>query len=302
MLEYTRCNLCGEDNYEVFMETKSLHREPLQDTVKDYLPTTFSLGLKRIVKCKNCGLLCTNPRLSKREIKEFYRSTEDPFYIDQRHFKEIQAARYIRQIERFRSPPARILDVGCYAGFFLKIAQQRGYQVIGLEPSLWAVEYARKELGLEVMQGFIKDIEFKPQTFDIATMYQVIEHLTDPVEDLTTLQHILKKDGLLVIETPDIGSFCSQIFKRHWWFLMEMHNFYFTFDTLTYLLRKTGFEILKVCRPLKTTGLDFLIHRLSSYKAIPVSLLKPMMEKFALGNLYFNINLRDMLLVYASKR
>lgn len=301
MLEYTDCNLCGENNYEVFSEEKSLPREH-KDIVNDYLPTSFSQESKRIVGCKNCGLLYTNPRLSEREIKKIYQSTQDPFYINQRYFKEIQAARYIKEIGIFKRPPGRILDIGCYAGFFLKVAQKRGWQVSGLEPSLWAVDYARRDFGLEVTAGFIEDIEFKPGTFDVITMYQVIEHLTHPLEDLTILQRVLKKDGLLVIETPDIGSFFARLFKRHWWFLMEMHNFYFTLKPLICLLKKTGFDILKVCRPLKTTSFDFLIHRMEAYRFIPISLIKSVVKKLALDNLYININLRDMLLIYASKR
>jgi SAM-dependent methyltransferase len=99
----------------------------------------------------------------------------------------------------------RLLDIGCGLGLFVRyVANHPGWQAVGCETSRVAVDYAARKLGLNnVFLGRVEDAGFEPASFDIITLWDVIEHVPDPDPLLAYIARLLKPDGLLFIHTPN---------------------------------------------------------------------------------------------------
>jgi SAM-dependent methyltransferase len=111
---------------------------------------------------------------------------------------------------RFKS----VLDVGCGTGEFLISLRRRGIDVHGVEPSAFAASYAAG-VGLDIFHGDVG--EYSPgRTFDLITLWNVIEHLRKPADDLNRLRQLLAPGGTIVILTPDVGSHQAHAFGRDW--------------------------------------------------------------------------------------
>lgn len=135
-----------------------------------------------------------------------------------------------------------LLDVGCGNGAFLEIARALGWNVVGVEPDLKAVEASRRR-GLKVYPGDIQVLKGQEESYDIITMNHVIEHAHAPVSLLEACFRLLKPRGLLWIGTPNLGSAGHSLYGAHWRGLEPpRHLVLFTWSSLEQVLTKCGFE------------------------------------------------------------
>jgi 2-polyprenyl-3-methyl-5-hydroxy-6-metoxy-1,4-benzoquinol methylase len=151
----------------------------------------------------------------------------------------------IDQIERRIGKKGKILDVGCSFGFFLDAARQRGWAVAGVELSPYAAAYATQRFGLSIVNKSILDAEFAENSFDVITMWYVIEHLPDPKQVLRCLRNLLKEDGMLVVSTPNVKSYQAKFQGKKWrmWIPPE-HVLYFSPETMKQLCKPCNLEII----------------------------------------------------------
>jgi SAM-dependent methyltransferase len=141
-----------------------------------------------------------------------------PDYIADERTHRRQARTYLKKIERLGVPRGALLDVGCAAGFFLDEARKRGFTVRGCELSQYAQEYARERLGLEVDRAGFVDASFAPPpaSFDVITVFNVLEHIPDPQLVAGKLFDLLKPGGYLVVETWDPRSWLARLLGPRW--------------------------------------------------------------------------------------
>jgi 2-polyprenyl-3-methyl-5-hydroxy-6-metoxy-1,4-benzoquinol methylase len=156
-----------------------------------------------------------------------------------------RAAEFLRIVGRY-SPPGKILDVGCSVGFFLARAHAEGWTTVGVELSNDTAELARGR-GLNVFTGTLEQARFPPESFDVVTMWDVLEHVGDPVATVAIAADILKKEGLLALSTPNIGGIFPRLSYRaarwtgHWPHPEPPHHlFQFSKSTVSRLLRQGG--------------------------------------------------------------
>lgn len=139
----------------------------------------------------------------------------------------------------------RLLDLGCGNGDFLKVASAAGWQVHGSDPDPAALKVA-ETLKYEIRQGGIEVWQDSDGVFDAITMNHVIEHLHDPLHDLTRCHALLKPDGHLCIETPNFDALGRDIYGPFWRGLeIPRHLVIFTWDSLRRALTDCGFEIVR---------------------------------------------------------
>jgi SAM-dependent methyltransferase len=139
---------------------------------------------------------------------------------------------------------ARLLDVGCGSGAFLRVMKALGWLAVGLEPDPRACEVARAA-GLNVLQGSLQDAPLEPASFDAITLNHVIEHLHDPVRDLEICLRLLRPGGVLWITTPNLGAEGHRRYGGDWLHLdPPRHLVLFTLHSLEGLIRRAGFELL----------------------------------------------------------
>jgi 2-polyprenyl-3-methyl-5-hydroxy-6-metoxy-1,4-benzoquinol methylase len=156
----------------------------------------------RIAQCKNCGLWFVNPQPTVEELRQFYATYDDGDQwrnLEERFNRGVRDA--ILQVKRSGS----VLDVGCGSGNFLRCMKEKGFTAFGIEPSGSGSEYARDEHGVQIFHGMIEDYlaSHRDRKFDVITMLNVLEHVTDPVGILSKLSAVLASDGVLAIVVPD---------------------------------------------------------------------------------------------------
>ncbi len=248
-MESVVCNLCGSH------EAKVLHAH-LPDMLLQQNGTTATL-----VQCCRCGLIYQNPRPTREEIKHHYPDRYDAYHYGdeqgtaRRHGRltrqavEYGIAKRCRYVTRHKQE-GTLLDVGCATGLFLQGMRKRGsWEVYGVEPSEYAAASARQS-GLQVITGTLDDVTFPNHTFDVVTMWDVIEHVHDPLGTLQQVARLLKPGGLLVIRTPNYDSWDARLFGRYWsGFEPPRHLYIFTPSTIESALTKTGFVTISMdCR------------------------------------------------------
>jgi SAM-dependent methyltransferase len=136
-----------------------------------------------------------------------------------------------------------ILDVGCGTGIFLNEMRSAGWMVRGVEPSSFAVSYARKIFDLDIYQGVLEKTNFQMKTFDVITLWDVLEHTQSPSSTLKKICSILEPSGWLIMNIPNPHSIDRRLFGPHWMgFDPPRHLYVFPTDTLWDMLHKAGLE------------------------------------------------------------
>jgi SAM-dependent methyltransferase len=238
-LEATACLLCGSAATLKPMDT----RDRLCG-----LPGAFAL-----VRCRNCGLTYLNPRPDAASIGEYYPAAYDPHQIDR--IDDLPALKRLTVryglLKRCKAVLAykrggTILDVGCATGLFLaEMLKTGGWQAFGVEPGAQAAAAAYLAHGLEVHVGDLASARYPDRMFDAVTLWDVLEHLHDPLAVMCEVRRILKADGILVMRTPSLRSWDSRVFGRYWAGLdSPRHLAIFTPGTLAALLEKAGFRVV----------------------------------------------------------
>lgn len=238
-IESVCCTLCGSDNVRVRYSS----------VPRIFTPST------QVVECTECGLVYLNPRLERlgdnfAMDEEYLRLWYLPHYqrlglltaaqhLDQeRNYQFHQSA--LLQMQDYRRTN-RVLDVGCAIGLFLAAAQIGGWQSYGVEPSPHLGTYGRNNLGLSIVEGELSQANFPPDYFDVVTLWDVTEHLLNPVATYQLVNRVLRPGGLLLLRMPNWYSVARELLGPDWDMFVTDHFYYFTPVTLGQLLKQTGF-------------------------------------------------------------
>lgn len=223
--------------------------------------------------CQGCGLRFLYPQLDSTSLTELYGESyfanvgaDEPGY--DRYIEETENQRKTFR-ERLQLIPKefdrkRLLDVGAATGVFVEQARLAGWEAEGLEPSQWAADYARETLRQPVRHGTIDSLDLQPATFDVITLWEVIEHVPDPAATLRALHRLLRPNGLLALSTPDAGSLVARLLGRRWpgWKKVPEHLFFFDRATLLSLLNRCGFSVAAHRYVPLTVSRGYLLDRL----------------------------------------
>ena len=155
--------------------------------------------------------------------------------------------RKLRWIEKEKVQPGRILDIGAGTGDFLARAEKKGWEISGVEPSAGARELASKKgiLLADNSEGFPSD------SFDVITLWHVLEHVPNLEKQIQELDRLLKKDGILIVAVPNFKSFDAYKYKNEWaGFDVPRHLWHFSRNSIERIFTEFSFELVKV-EPLK---------------------------------------------------
>lgn len=186
--------------------------------------------------CRDCGSVSLDPLPGEQEIGAFY----PPAYMVTGPAAGRGLARRLRQLEwRVLYLPVyragakavvamtglragRLLEIGCSSGFQLReIANLGVFEAYGLDIDRAAVDFARQELGLAVSLGSLAEAKFPGSHFDVVVLFNVLEHLPDPMAVLAEVNRILKPGGFLAVKTQLIDSVQARLFGHRWVWLHE---------------------------------------------------------------------------------
>lgn len=224
-----------------------------------------------IYRCPTCYLGQTDLKRNYPEfVKEFYSKgyyEGDPSrsaYVDY----ELDKPLIVRNMRKFLSFLPRkkfrgaLLDVGCAFGYFVELAVSQGYDAYGFDPSHFAAKKAKELVGKHrIQEGTIQEVTYPKASFDVITMFDVFEHLQDPLRDMKKLRTLLKPGGVILIATGDTKSIAARIMKRRWTFYIPpQHIFFFNRKNVVALLSLAGLVPHTWHRVGKWLSLGYILH------------------------------------------
>jgi len=221
-----KCNICGCSEKGLLFKTR------------DY--NWSGRGPFDIVKCAKCTLVYLTPRPDNKELGRFY---PDVYYDN---VKGGFGLRHKMKIVGRNIKPGRVLDIGCGKAFFLNRMKALGWAVTGVELSAKEANFAREHFGIEVYTKEITELSLQKNCFDLVTCWHSLEHTKDPALTLSRIREFLKKDGRLIISTPNISSLQAKLFGGKWYHMDAPRHFHlFSAGTIKLLLGKCSFSIKK---------------------------------------------------------
>ena len=211
-----------------------------------------------IVQCENCSFKFTNPRPDEASIGRYYASEEYISHSNTSNGITNKAYRVVRSItlrqkvaliNKFVPQKGRLLDYGCGTGHFLEASAKNGWQIAGFEPS----EVARKQAN-ELTDNKVEgdDItKFEPESFDMITLWHVLEHIHELNDTIKKILALLKPQGFLLIAVPNADSLDAQKYKENWAaYDVPRHLYHFNQQTMKRFLKKHKMELVQTL-PMK---------------------------------------------------
>ncbi len=260
-LEHVSCFLCNTaDQYDVVYEARA-ERDKDVDLGQTLRASGDELLIDQLVRCRICGIQYVNPRLRSDLISSGYTEGEDPAYVSQLEARKRTFAASLDRIERAAGGCGRLLDVGTAAGAFVAAARERGWDAEGCEPNRWLATWGARHFGVTIRQGTLFDQDYPEGSFDVITLWDVIEHTADPPAVLERCRALLRPGGILVVNYPDIGSWIARVLGRRWLFLTSVHLFYFDRRTIRLMLEKSGYHVESVRPHVQRLELDYILSR-----------------------------------------
>ncbi len=206
---------------------------------RDRLRQMRGYGRHKLVRCRDCRLVFMQQIPTEEELNTFYARysySQDPW------ISPITIRRYHELLDRFEPYRKlnRILDVGCGAGSFLKVAKERGWEVVGTEYSPAAVVLC-KQKGIQMFQGPLSAAKAADASFDVITSFEVIEHIHSPHEDLDEIVRMLRPGGLHYCTTPNFNALARYWLRGDYNVIgYPEHLSYYTPDTLNKAMEMHG--------------------------------------------------------------
>jgi 2-polyprenyl-3-methyl-5-hydroxy-6-metoxy-1,4-benzoquinol methylase len=242
-------------------------------TVKDH---SVSKEVFDLYIDETMDMLVTYPQPSLENLGKYYESVDYISHTDSKrsffekayHFvKSIALKNKLELINSLQPAKGRILDIGAGTGDFLSVAKQNGWQTIGVEPSDKA-----KAIAVKKEVSFVGDTaELENQSFDVITMWHVLEHVPNLDNQIKELKRLLKPNGSLIVAVPNFKSFDAKHYGTFWAaYDVPIHFWHFSKKAIKKLFEKEGMELEKVL-PMK-------------FDAFYVSLLS---EKYKFGKMNF---------------
>ena len=237
------CPVCEETYFKDFLE------------VTDYMITKEKF---KIVECDSCGFHFTNPIPEADKIGEYYKSEAYVSHSSNKKglinylynkVREITLKEKVKWVLNETDGKA-LLDIGSGTGHFLKAVNENGFKGIGLEPDAEARDFAHKNNHVRSSsQEELYNIE--DRSFDVITMWHVLEHVYDLRKDLQKIHDILKSGGKLFIAVPNMNSYDARFYKEFWAaYDVPRHLYHFKQNDISRLLLDFGFDLKKVI-PMK---------------------------------------------------
>lgn len=293
VLQPTRCAICGTVGNSVEKYSASFNFE-------DFNPATFSARRLpdrihyRIVKCKSCGLLRSDPIAPSELLEQLYIKSHQTYNQEVGNLI-LTYGHYLTKLDKFVLQKHALLEIGCGSGFFLEQASRLGYkEVYGVEPSIRAVSKANPSIRSNIKLDIFRPGLFSENTFDVICFFQVFDHLIDPNAFLSECYRILKPGGLLLGLNHNSTSLSAKLLGERSPIIDIEHTYLYDPKTMSDIINKNKFHVIRTGAVWNKYSLQYLfqiIPMLGKAKPFLLELLRKtkigqIQLKAFLGNLY----------------
>lgn len=267
-LQTVACDLCGGQDFQTLYP--GTITDPDHEPASYFSSSRTRAGHLPIVRCAGCGLVMSNPQDDPQTLQRVYPALHDPAYAAEERNRRRTAQAYLRFVHCFCPRPGALLDVGCATGIFACEAARHGWQVTGLEPSAWSLAQARHRCPQpQWINSLLENAEFAPGSFQVVTLWDVLEHVPSPTRVLSLVRTWLAPGGWVFLNLPNSASLIARLSGPHWVLFLREHLWYFSPATMRRLLDKTGFTLVHTRSNFVRFSLWNVAARLEQYRGLP---------------------------------
>ena len=244
-----KCYLCHSAEYDIVFPSKDFNSQLKAEHIaarQGKINKDFSYNC---VKCRNCGLIFSNPIPDDNFIEYLYKISDQGSYDEE--FSNINQS-YMKYLHRFKKHITKYntaIDIGAGKGFFLSALLNFGFKhVIGLEPSTIACESAPKNIRPYLRNKIFREEDFKPASIDFISCLQTLEHIPEPNRVIKSFSKIISKNGIIFCIAHNVESFGVKIFKSKHPIINAGHLTLFSPKTLALIFAKhfTVIDVFKI--------------------------------------------------------
>jgi 2-polyprenyl-3-methyl-5-hydroxy-6-metoxy-1,4-benzoquinol methylase len=268
-----------------------------------------------VVRCQACGLIFRFELPSAAALRTIYdgsyfmaspgdeggRGYLDYLSDEPEHRRNAQ-----RRLDLLRAHGAEgpLLDIGAAGGFFVDEADRDGWEAVGVDVSQQMSAWAREKLRADVRTGAFLELDFPEAPFATVTMWDYLEHVVDPTDELERAAALLRPAGILALSTGDVQSPLARASGSRWHLLTpEHHNYFFSRATLARYLNAAGMDVLSMKFLWSRYSLGYVAHKTQTLTSHPlVRGLGTKLLRTRLANVTLPLNLFDIVTVVARKR
>lgn len=231
----------------------------------------------RVVECARCRLqfAAVYPDYDELDADVYSYGYFSEAISDAKNAQRERAfAALLGELESVLGRKGRLLDIGAGEGTLMRTAAARGWEVEGTDVSSAMVQYTREKLGFTLHHGAIEDLGLAPGSFDAVVLNHVLEHVQNPVVTLEHVARLLRADGVVRIEVPNLASLSSRMkntqsrlrLKRSPWkhYSTDHHFWFFTPATLARTMQTARLRVLEMRAPRKGGQTAGLLQRLGN--------------------------------------
>lgn len=295
-----KCRFCGIGTIELIY--KANNRNQSTKTPDQFACTNCGYGLHGpIVKCQSCHIIFVDEPISQKEISDYYKISEDPLYLAEQNARKATFKHYLHKLETHISKKAKLIDIGTNTGLFVYVARQNGWQADGLEPNKEAVAYAKKNFNLTLISKPFEENTLSKESYDVITMWDVIEHFTDPVHEVKKVHRALKKGGIFAFTTVDPESLVARFRGNSWPWYMEMHRVLLSQKVAEHYLKQIGFRKVVFAPHFRFFSMGYAAKMLGSIHPILAKIASFFISLFRLEKMLVPFYANDLYNCYAFK-
>lgn len=287
-MDFERCDLCGAHTTDFILSTPRLEGP--------------------LVRCRECSLYFVSVNGAKTEASDLMdRLSERALELDlvdpdveqrERPWRELAARERVEDLLHFVKS-GQLLEVGSSTGELL-LAAQKHFAVLGIEADRASSDVARSR-GVDCLTGSIPELQVDRGPFDVIALYHTIEHVPSPRKVLTEANRLLKHDGCLVLETPNIDNVWFRLLGARWRQFIPDHRYFFSKETIIRLLRESGFEVKDMRSVGKAMSTRLFASRLGRYHRGLGQVVTRASYRFGIEDKTLRLNFGDVMRVYARK-
>jgi 2-polyprenyl-3-methyl-5-hydroxy-6-metoxy-1,4-benzoquinol methylase len=229
---------------------------PIFIKVKDY---SVSGEEFQLIQNETYGFLETRPQPKAERLPDYYKTDDYISHTDSQrnwfekayHFvRSISLKSKLKLINSFQDLEKNVLDVGCGTGEFLRVAQQNNWNVTGIEPHAKARQIANQKTNNSVFNSEQLS-KFDKPSFDVITLWHVLEHLPNLEDQISTFKKLLKENGVLIVAVPNHKSYDAEFYKNFWAaYDVPRHLWHFNQQAISKLFATQNMKVVKTL-PMK---------------------------------------------------
>jgi len=284
------CPLCGSSNADVYRDN--------EDQRLSYAalgPSRVDVSPGRILRCRVCLFGFRHMRAGDEELSQLYHELDSSVYQSEFRGRSKTAVRHLTIVHRYLSS-GRLVDVGCASGLFLRCAADAGWQVTGVEPSRAICDEARRTLSGrgELICATLQESGLPMSSFDAVTMWDVLEHVRNPVQFMSACGSLLKPGGHLFVNVPDLDSLQARVLGAHWPLLLPEHLNYFNRKSLRLCGDRAKLTWLRFGRRRAYFSLEYVFYRLAQHQSPGAAIGYQLMSRNAIGRTLIPVSLGEL--------